>query len=364
MPQIKPAVYCLLLALFVIGSCSCVRIVNFNVPQYSSLKSDVTLTCEFEMTEGPEERLHSVKWYRFSNSKHMEEFYSWKPKRQPPATRHHIHAVRIDMRHSNHKQVLLKRVGLNTSGTYRCEVTTKNLRKPGFDSQYDDGSLTVLEIPEKHEGPVITGGRASYQFGDQLSLNCTSPRTYPPTVLRWYINDQEQEAHSLPYPMKKGSKHGLFKSTIGLNMPIRHELFKYGRIRIRCVGEIRDGNFARAVTPSLNSRDITALHIPEKWQREWRADFLVSVASSAASQFSSLPLQLLTMVAILVCSHWSARTTASSSQKLQQQLDFHSSEFEHTTGVLSQLIVPDKGNDTCDSTTHSFQSRTELSSSK
>ena len=70
---------------------------NFNVPQYSSLKSDVTLTCEFEMTEGPEERLHSVKWYRFSNSKHMEEFYSWKPKRQPPATRHHIHAVRIDV---------------------------------------------------------------------------------------------------------------------------------------------------------------------------------------------------------------------------------------------------------------------------
>ena len=83
--------------LFISGSCSCVRIVNFNVPQYSSLKSDVTLTCEFEMTEGPEERLHSVKWYRFSNSKHMEEFYSWKPKRQPPATRHHIHAVRIDV---------------------------------------------------------------------------------------------------------------------------------------------------------------------------------------------------------------------------------------------------------------------------
>ena len=50
----------------------------------------------------------------------------------------------LQMKHSNHKQVLLKRVGLATSGKYRCEVTTRNTKRPGFDSQYDDGSLTVL----------------------------------------------------------------------------------------------------------------------------------------------------------------------------------------------------------------------------
>ena len=67
----------------------------------------------------------------------------------------------FQMRHSNHKQVLLKRVGLNTSGTYRCEVTTKNLRKPGFDSQYDDGSLTVLG---KTSLKLIEGLRATYPY--------------------------------------------------------------------------------------------------------------------------------------------------------------------------------------------------------
>ena len=50
--------------------------------------------------------------------------------------------------------------------------------------------ICFAEIPEINDVPVISGGLQSYQFGDQLMLNCTSPRTYPPTVLRWFINDQ------------------------------------------------------------------------------------------------------------------------------------------------------------------------------
>ena len=42
------------------------------------------------------------------------------------------------------------------------------------------------ELPD--EGPVITGGLLNYQLNDQLTLNCTSPRTFPPTLLKWKIN--------------------------------------------------------------------------------------------------------------------------------------------------------------------------------
>ena len=42
------------------------------------------------------------------------------------------------------------------------------------------------ELPD--EGPVITGGLQNYQLNDQLTLNCTSPRTFPPTLLKWKIN--------------------------------------------------------------------------------------------------------------------------------------------------------------------------------
>ena len=42
------------------------------------------------------------------------------------------------------------------------------------------------ELPD--DGPVISGGLQNYQLNDQLTLNCTSPRTFPPTLLKWKIN--------------------------------------------------------------------------------------------------------------------------------------------------------------------------------
>lgn len=41
--------------------------------------------------------------------------------------------------------------------------------------------------------------------------------------------------------MRLGSKSGLFKSRIGLNVTVEKGLFKYGKIKIECVGEIEDG---------------------------------------------------------------------------------------------------------------------------
>ncbi len=46
---------------------------------------------------------------------------------------------------------------------------------------------------------------------------------------------------SLTYPIKKGPKNGLFKSQIGLNITVSQELFRDGKIRIKCVGAIEDG---------------------------------------------------------------------------------------------------------------------------
>jgi hypothetical protein len=46
------------------------------------------------------------------------------------------------MRHSNVRQVALRRVSLETSGSYRCEVTSKH--SPGFNSQFEEGKMVVL----------------------------------------------------------------------------------------------------------------------------------------------------------------------------------------------------------------------------
>lgn len=40
------------------------------------------------------------------------------------------------------------------------------------------------------EGPQIAGEERNYQIGDEISLNCTSARSFPSARLTWYINDQ------------------------------------------------------------------------------------------------------------------------------------------------------------------------------
>lgn len=53
-------------------------------------------------------------------------------------------------------------------------------------------SSTVLPT----SGPVINGEEKQYQIGDVLSLNCTSGRSQPKSILTWYINDEQV---SLPF---------------------------------------------------------------------------------------------------------------------------------------------------------------------
>jgi hypothetical protein len=40
-------------------------------------------------------------------------------------------------------------------------------------------------------GPVINGEEKQYQIGDILSLNCTSGKSQPKSILTWYINDEQ-----------------------------------------------------------------------------------------------------------------------------------------------------------------------------
>ena len=46
---------------------------------------------------------------------------------------------------------------------------------------------------------------------------------------------------SFSYPIKKGPKNGLFRSQIGLNVTVSQDLFRDGKIRIKCIGAIEDG---------------------------------------------------------------------------------------------------------------------------
>ncbi|KAJ8877977.1 hypothetical protein PR048_022440 [Dryococelus australis] len=46
--------------------------------------------------------------------------------------------------------------------------------------------LCVAALP--NADPVIEGVQPSYSVGEYISANCTSPRSYPPAEIAWFIN--------------------------------------------------------------------------------------------------------------------------------------------------------------------------------
>jgi hypothetical protein len=48
------------------------------------------------------------------------------------------------------------------------------------------------------DGPHITGEEKQFhQIGDEISLNCTSGKSYPASELQWFINDEQVTASFL-----------------------------------------------------------------------------------------------------------------------------------------------------------------------
>ncbi|ODM93803.1 Carcinoembryonic antigen-related cell adhesion molecule 6 [Orchesella cincta] len=89
------------------------------------------------------------------------------------------------MEGSDQKFVTLGPLDLRSTGMYRCEVSAEG---PSFTSVDGAGRMTVVHLPK--EGPQISGKvQPEYETGDNLALNCTSAKSFPPARLSWYIND-------------------------------------------------------------------------------------------------------------------------------------------------------------------------------
>ena len=81
-------------------SCSAVDITYFNVPKFVNRKDDVTLECNFVMSESLE-TLHSVKWYRIDHQGHMEDFFTYDPNKKPPVKTYHRSGIKVNVSQTN-----------------------------------------------------------------------------------------------------------------------------------------------------------------------------------------------------------------------------------------------------------------------
>lgn len=84
------------------------------------------------------------------------------------------------------------------------------------------------------EGPKISGGRARYQLGEWVDVNCTSGRSRPATQLSWFINgDLANPDYLRHYETIVTGREGLETSTLGLRFKVKHKHFRKGDMKLK-----------------------------------------------------------------------------------------------------------------------------------
>ncbi|XP_073985458.1 uncharacterized protein [Rhodnius prolixus] len=214
-------------AIFILFTgCSCIKLVRLVVPQYKMRGEMAILECHYEL-EG--DNLYAVKWY-----KENEEFYRFVPKSNPTQVSYKVEGIKVDHQLSDSQQVALRGVNLKSTGLYRCEVSAE---APSFSSAHKESKMEVIFLP--NGGPVITGEKKQYYIGDEINLNCTSGKSYPASVLHWFVNEQQVNDPDalIQYPIMS-HPHGLKTAMLGLRITALPEHFSQGIMRAKCVASL------------------------------------------------------------------------------------------------------------------------------
>jgi len=209
-----------------------IEIDRVEVPKHPVVGTRIDLICHYELEKtrgGQEEKLYSVKWYKDGN-----EFYRFVPKDNPPSQVFNVPWISVDQRLSNHRVVSLRDLSLKTSGIYTCEVSSE---APRFKTSTRAGTMHVIDLPD--ERPVITGADIrGYRVGQYLDVNCTSPNSKPPSLLKWYINDEKPtESYVQPIPPQEETG-GLYTARLGLRLQLKRQHFVQGHVTLKCTASI------------------------------------------------------------------------------------------------------------------------------
>ncbi|XP_076390660.1 uncharacterized protein LOC100875340 isoform X8 [Megachile rotundata] len=201
------------------GTCLLVaglQLLRINVPAYSLRGKSALLECRYDL-QG--DKLYSITWY-----KDHEEFYRYVPRGEPTKHSYRVEGVKVDHRRSDHQQVLLQNVSLHSSGQYKCEVSAE---APSFNSVSAEAHMEVVVLPQ--EGPTITGEEKVYATGDVLGLNCTSGKSRPAAILKWFINGAEVK----PDTEMEFELHGLYSVISSLRLELEPNHIAGDKINMR-----------------------------------------------------------------------------------------------------------------------------------
>ncbi|EDW11450.2 uncharacterized protein Dmoj_GI17146 [Drosophila mojavensis] len=218
--------YMLHVILVLIDITSSLTMTEVKIPNHIMRLKSALLGCRYSL-DG--ESLYSVKWYKDGH-----EIYRYVPRDKPPGQAFPLPGVNIDLRNSSDTQVMLRRVTLQSSGVYRCEVSGE---APAFNTVSESETMTVVVTP--NHGPKISGGQPRYQIGDIVRVNCTSAPSKPVCHLSWLINGEPaQKQHLKQYDKIVMNRDGLEMARLGLEFRVRAFHFKNGDMKLKCVAKI------------------------------------------------------------------------------------------------------------------------------
>ncbi|XP_067143535.1 synaptogenesis protein syg-2-like isoform X2 [Centruroides vittatus] len=87
----------------------------------------------------------------------------------------------------------------------------------------NDKNNTLKSPSNGTEKPIITEGQPVYRKGDLVNVNCTSPKSYPPPEIEWYINDEKASPdYIVLYPVEKTNESQSTVVGLRFNMESTH----------------------------------------------------------------------------------------------------------------------------------------------
>ncbi|XP_017467658.1 PREDICTED: uncharacterized protein LOC108360028 [Rhagoletis zephyria] len=109
------------------------------IPKHILRYENAVLGCKYDL-DG--ESLYSVKWY-----KDGFEFYRYVPRDMPPGQVFPLPGVDVELLNSTDNLVVLRRVSLQSTGRYRCEVSGE---APSFQTVSGHEDMIVVGTFTKH----------------------------------------------------------------------------------------------------------------------------------------------------------------------------------------------------------------------
>ncbi|XP_065345833.1 uncharacterized protein LOC135943296 isoform X2 [Cloeon dipterum] len=247
------------------------KLLMLRVPSQKLRAHDVTLKCMYDLENST---LYSIQWYKDGSM-----FYRFVPADEPPGQMFPLPGVSVDLQHSSDSQVTLRLLDLESSGTYRCEVSSE---APKFLTEVAEAYMNIMALPK--DAPTITGMRLKYNEGDPINLNCTSSPSKPVAVLTWFINGNQVDNSDISQrriiPTGKDSKDGPFLTqyrpvvddeglehvTLGLRMAAKKKFFNtlLHSMKVKCTASMGQLMWHVKHEARIQSTNAASSQSPEK----------------------------------------------------------------------------------------------------